>query len=207
MRLSPEVNLLAFTHYLQALEYQRKALQVESGSNITPQKFSIACRAFSPMSPGGYWVSRPSISTFRFLLSFSAKLKLAGPVPWFFPSPAAGVLWLAARYGTVSATSDQRGGSRTWPHSQLDSLRGLQLRHGAFTCRGLDRSERKHIVRWLPGCNSVAVPFICKIALILTPGARTTPYFFVINVLQEPTPFQWILSGSYYSLKCLLKYN
>ncbi len=28
MRLSPEVNLLAFTHYLQALEYQRKALQV-----------------------------------------------------------------------------------------------------------------------------------------------------------------------------------
>ena len=28
MRLSPEVNLLAFTHYLQALEYQRKANQV-----------------------------------------------------------------------------------------------------------------------------------------------------------------------------------
>jgi hydrogenase large subunit len=28
MRLSPEVNLLAFAHYLQALEYQRKALQV-----------------------------------------------------------------------------------------------------------------------------------------------------------------------------------
>ncbi len=28
MRLSPEVNLLAFTHYIQALEYQRKALQV-----------------------------------------------------------------------------------------------------------------------------------------------------------------------------------
>jgi len=28
MRLSPEVNLLAFTHYVQALEYQRKALQV-----------------------------------------------------------------------------------------------------------------------------------------------------------------------------------
>jgi hydrogenase large subunit len=28
MRLSPEVNLLAFSHYLQALEYQRKALQV-----------------------------------------------------------------------------------------------------------------------------------------------------------------------------------
>ena len=28
MHLSPEVNLLAFTHYLQALEYQRKALQV-----------------------------------------------------------------------------------------------------------------------------------------------------------------------------------
>jgi len=28
MRLSPEVNLLAFTHYMQALEYQRKALQV-----------------------------------------------------------------------------------------------------------------------------------------------------------------------------------
>jgi len=28
MRLSPDVNLLAFTHYLQALEYQRKALQV-----------------------------------------------------------------------------------------------------------------------------------------------------------------------------------
>ncbi len=28
MRLSPEVNLLAFSHYVQALEYQRKALQV-----------------------------------------------------------------------------------------------------------------------------------------------------------------------------------
>jgi len=28
MRLSPEINLLAFTHYLQALEYQRKALQI-----------------------------------------------------------------------------------------------------------------------------------------------------------------------------------
>ena len=28
MKLSPEVNLLAFTHYIQALEYQRKALQV-----------------------------------------------------------------------------------------------------------------------------------------------------------------------------------
>ncbi len=28
MRLSPEVNLLTFTHYVQALEYQRKALQV-----------------------------------------------------------------------------------------------------------------------------------------------------------------------------------
>ena len=28
MRLSPDVNLLAFTHYVQALEYQRKALQV-----------------------------------------------------------------------------------------------------------------------------------------------------------------------------------
>ena len=28
MHLSPEVNLLAFTHYIQALEYQRKALQV-----------------------------------------------------------------------------------------------------------------------------------------------------------------------------------
>ena len=28
MRLSPEVNLIAFTHYVQALEYQRKALQV-----------------------------------------------------------------------------------------------------------------------------------------------------------------------------------
>jgi len=28
LRLSPEVNLLAFTHYVQALEYQRKALQV-----------------------------------------------------------------------------------------------------------------------------------------------------------------------------------
>ena len=28
MKLSPEVNLLAFTHYLQALEYQRKATQV-----------------------------------------------------------------------------------------------------------------------------------------------------------------------------------
>jgi hydrogenase large subunit len=28
MRLSPEVNLLAFSHYLQALQYQRKALQV-----------------------------------------------------------------------------------------------------------------------------------------------------------------------------------
>lgn len=28
MHLSPEVNLLAFSHYLQALEYQRKALQV-----------------------------------------------------------------------------------------------------------------------------------------------------------------------------------
>ena len=28
MQLSPEVNLLAFSHYLQALEYQRKALQV-----------------------------------------------------------------------------------------------------------------------------------------------------------------------------------
>jgi hydrogenase large subunit len=28
MRLSPELNLLAFTHYVQALEYQRKALQV-----------------------------------------------------------------------------------------------------------------------------------------------------------------------------------
>jgi hydrogenase large subunit len=28
MRLSPEVNLLAFSHYIQALDYQRKALQV-----------------------------------------------------------------------------------------------------------------------------------------------------------------------------------
>src|SRR5215470_3944918 len=28
MRLSPEINLLAFAHYVQALEYQRKALQV-----------------------------------------------------------------------------------------------------------------------------------------------------------------------------------
>jgi hydrogenase large subunit len=28
MKLPPEVNLIAFTHYLQALEYQRKALQV-----------------------------------------------------------------------------------------------------------------------------------------------------------------------------------
>jgi len=28
MKLSPEVNLLAFSHYLQALDYQRKALQV-----------------------------------------------------------------------------------------------------------------------------------------------------------------------------------
>jgi hydrogenase large subunit len=28
MRLSPDVNLLAFSHYMQALEYQRKALQV-----------------------------------------------------------------------------------------------------------------------------------------------------------------------------------
>ena len=28
MHLSPEVNLLAFSHYLQALEYQRKATQV-----------------------------------------------------------------------------------------------------------------------------------------------------------------------------------
>jgi len=28
MKLSPEVNLLAFSHYLQALQYQRKALQV-----------------------------------------------------------------------------------------------------------------------------------------------------------------------------------
>ena len=28
MKLSPDVNLLAFSHYLQALEYQRKALQV-----------------------------------------------------------------------------------------------------------------------------------------------------------------------------------
>jgi len=28
MKLSPEINLLAFTHYIQALEYQRKALQV-----------------------------------------------------------------------------------------------------------------------------------------------------------------------------------
>jgi hydrogenase large subunit len=28
MRLSPDINLLAFSHYLQALEYQRKALQV-----------------------------------------------------------------------------------------------------------------------------------------------------------------------------------
>jgi len=28
MRLSPDVNLLAFSHYIQALEYQRKALQV-----------------------------------------------------------------------------------------------------------------------------------------------------------------------------------
>jgi hydrogenase large subunit len=28
MKLSPEVNLLAFSHYIQALEYQRKALQV-----------------------------------------------------------------------------------------------------------------------------------------------------------------------------------
>ncbi|ABF43240.1 nickel-dependent hydrogenase, large subunit [Candidatus Koribacter versatilis Ellin345] len=28
MRLSPEVNLLAFSHYMQALEYQRKALQI-----------------------------------------------------------------------------------------------------------------------------------------------------------------------------------
>jgi len=28
MKLSPEVNLLAFSHYVQALEYQRKALQV-----------------------------------------------------------------------------------------------------------------------------------------------------------------------------------
>ena len=28
MRLSPDVNLLAFAHYVQALEYQRKALQV-----------------------------------------------------------------------------------------------------------------------------------------------------------------------------------
>ena len=28
MQLPPDVNLIAFTHYLQALEYQRKALQV-----------------------------------------------------------------------------------------------------------------------------------------------------------------------------------
>ena len=28
MHLPPDVNLIAFTHYLQALEYQRKALQV-----------------------------------------------------------------------------------------------------------------------------------------------------------------------------------
>ena len=28
MKLSPEINLLAFSHYIQALEYQRKALQV-----------------------------------------------------------------------------------------------------------------------------------------------------------------------------------
>ncbi len=28
MRLSPDVNLLAFSHYVQALEYQRKALQI-----------------------------------------------------------------------------------------------------------------------------------------------------------------------------------
>ncbi len=28
MHLPPEVNLIAFTHYLQALDYQRKALQV-----------------------------------------------------------------------------------------------------------------------------------------------------------------------------------
>ncbi len=28
MKLPPDVNLIAFTHYLQALEYQRKALQV-----------------------------------------------------------------------------------------------------------------------------------------------------------------------------------
>ncbi len=28
MHLSPNVNLLAFSHYVQALEYQRKALQI-----------------------------------------------------------------------------------------------------------------------------------------------------------------------------------
>ena len=28
MRLSPDINLLAFSHYMQALEYQRKALQI-----------------------------------------------------------------------------------------------------------------------------------------------------------------------------------
>jgi Ni,Fe-hydrogenase I large subunit len=32
MRLSPEVNLLAVSHYLQALEYQRKANQASRSS-------------------------------------------------------------------------------------------------------------------------------------------------------------------------------
>jgi hydrogenase large subunit len=50
MRLSPDVNLLAFAHYVQALEYQRKALQVVAmlGSktphiqNLTPGGVSNA---------------------------------------------------------------------------------------------------------------------------------------------------------------------
>src|SRR3974390_3608085 len=38
MHLPPDVNLIAFTHYLQALEYQRKALQAVGilGGNTPP---------------------------------------------------------------------------------------------------------------------------------------------------------------------------
>ena len=55
MRLSPEVNLLAFTHYLQALEYQRKALQVVGilgGKNLTVGGVANAIDLDSPSAIG-----------------------------------------------------------------------------------------------------------------------------------------------------------
>ena len=51
MQLSPEVNLLAFSHYLQALEYQRKAKQVVGMLGFEDARTSRTSRSAASLTP------------------------------------------------------------------------------------------------------------------------------------------------------------